>query len=197
MDDPAITVCGPPDVVKTAVDAVLIWWLILGLPLAWEKGKLYQQEDEHVWIGVLYKVLGNSLVSMEIPAEYLRDLATMLRPLAQGVGHFPLEEARKVVGKAGRLAQIIPEARPFTGAMWGGHSQEPGRRINPVRKKRHHTRRLGGDFRWLQNGYCSSSAPITRYSRFGGWCHTDQSQLQLSTILLSSSMPAHGGREQR
>ena len=59
---------------------------------------------------------------MEIPAAYLRDLAVMLRPLAQGVGHFPLEEARKVVGKVGRLAQIIPEARPFTGALWGAFS---------------------------------------------------------------------------
>ena len=94
----------------------------MGLPLAWKKGKLYQKSDEHVWIGVLYKVLGDSLVSMEIPTEYLRDLAVMLRPLAQGVGHFPLDEARKIVGKAGRIAQIIPEARPFTGALWGAFS---------------------------------------------------------------------------
>ena len=83
VDDPAITVCGPPEVVTASIDAVLVWWLVLGLPLAWKKGKLYGQHEEHVWIGVLYKVLDEGLISVEIPVEYLRDLAVMLRPLAQ------------------------------------------------------------------------------------------------------------------
>ena len=60
---------------------------------------------------------------MGIPTSYLEDLAKLLKPLEQGVGSWPLEEARNVVGKAGRLAHIVPEERPFTGALWVAFSE--------------------------------------------------------------------------
>ena len=64
-----------------------------------------------------YQVVDKTVI-MAVPEVYLRELAAMLRPLAAGVGSLPLDEARKIVGKAGRLAQIVAEARPFTSAMW-------------------------------------------------------------------------------
>ena len=194
VDDPAITVCGPTEVVAASIDSVLVWWLVLGLPLAWKKGKLYKIHEEHVWVGVLYKVLNEGLVSMEIPVEYLRDLAVMLRPLAQGVGHFPLGDARKVVGKAGRLAQIVPEARPFTGALWGGHFPEHGKLTNLERRKHPPTRQPDGDSPWRLSGCCSSSGPTTRSFRSGGWCRIGRVQWPRRTTSSSNSTLARGGR---
>ena len=123
VDDPAITVAGSPTTGPKTRDVVLLWWLVLGLPLAWKKGMVYDKTEEHTWIGVTFRVLDDNTVAMGIPKSYLEDLVKLLKPLEQGVGSWPLEEARKVVGKAGRLAQIVPEARPFAGALWAAFSE--------------------------------------------------------------------------
>ena len=38
VDDPAITLSGTPTNMSSTIDDILGWWLVLGLPLAWEKG---------------------------------------------------------------------------------------------------------------------------------------------------------------
>ena len=81
-------------------------------------GTFYPTADEHIWIGVLFKLLQNGDVSMELPPQYLRELDALLKPLATGQGTVTLTEAEKTVGKAGRIAHIVPEARPFTGALY-------------------------------------------------------------------------------
>ena len=66
VDDPAITVAGSPEVVMGALDVVLLWWLVLGLPLAWKKGALYKDSDTHIWIGVNYQVVDKTVI-MAVP----------------------------------------------------------------------------------------------------------------------------------
>ena len=59
---------------------------------------------------------------MELPKTYLADLATLLKPLEQGTGNIPLNEALSTVGKAGRVSQVINEARPFTGTLYATYT---------------------------------------------------------------------------
>ena len=122
VDDPALCVAGSKATVSRALDTALLWWLILGLPLAWEKGAFYPTADEHIWIGVLFRLLESGDVSMELPPQYLRELDILLKPLASGKGTVTLKEAETTVGKAGRIAHIVPEARPFTGALYAAFS---------------------------------------------------------------------------
>ena len=41
-----------------------------------------------------------------------------LKAFTRDSGTVPLKLAERVVGRAGRVAQIVPEARPFAGALW-------------------------------------------------------------------------------
>ena len=52
VDDPAITVVGPRKRAQHALDCILVWWLVLGLPLSWKKGHVYDSGERHIWIGV-------------------------------------------------------------------------------------------------------------------------------------------------
>eukprot|EP00959_Pyramimonas_sp_CCMP1952_P126908 2654219-Pyramimonas_sp.AAC.1 len=38
VDDPGMTAAGPPAACELEFDLVLLWWLVLGLRLAWSKG---------------------------------------------------------------------------------------------------------------------------------------------------------------
>ena len=55
---------------------------------------------------------------MQITPEFKATLADSLAPLSVGAGHASLGQARKVVGQAQRLAQVIPEAQPWAAALW-------------------------------------------------------------------------------
>ena len=113
---------GVPAKAHRALDAVLIWWLIIGLPLVWAKGKVYKELDEHVWIGVHYKLRTDGIVDMSVPPSFLREILTLLKPLVRGIGSIPLEAALATAGKCGRLAHIVREAHPFSGAMYAAYT---------------------------------------------------------------------------
>ena len=38
VDDPAVTVCGDAASTESAMDILILWWLCLGVPMAWKKG---------------------------------------------------------------------------------------------------------------------------------------------------------------
>ena len=71
MDDPALTVAGDPTACQLEHDLVLIWWLVLGVKLAWQKGVVCHlaRRPEMLtgrrrsggpgqveWIGVLFRI---------------------------------------------------------------------------------------------------------------------------------------------
>ena len=62
VDDLVITTVGYPDQVKRSFYLVLLWWLCLGIPLAWSKGKVIDASHPYTWIGVRIKMFaGESL----------------------------------------------------------------------------------------------------------------------------------------
>eukprot|EP00971_Amphidinium_carterae_P174657 3462078-Amphidinium_carterae.2 len=55
---------------------------------------------------------------MELPLDFIKLLAGDLDQLCAPRGVAPLAVARRAVGRVSRVAQIVPEARPFSSALW-------------------------------------------------------------------------------
>ena len=100
------------------MDLLLLWWLVLGIPLAWDKGSLCWDTQPHEWIGIKYILQSAGKVLMELPEKFLKDLLEQLEPFCTGNGKVNLREAEKLVGRAGRVAHVVPTARPFVSALW-------------------------------------------------------------------------------
>ena len=115
VDDPALTAAGAREETDEVFDAAILLWTVLGIPLSSTKGEV--SEDEHTWIGIRYKKDGMDVL-MEVPPEYAGSVATALGPMAKRTGVISLAQAQQAVGKAGRVAQVVPEARPFAGSLW-------------------------------------------------------------------------------
>ena len=147
VDDPVLTVTGEPAAAQLAIDLVLTWWLLLGVPLAWKKGALY--ERDHQWIGARFVLNAPGEVHVFLPPGFLADLFELLEPFVAGTGHASLAAARRVVGKCARVAYVVPDAAPFAAALWGalGGAAAAGREAPPGRVA---CRRFGGAAMWMR-----------------------------------------------
>ena len=132
VDDPVLSVLGTTEQRQVAIDLVLLWWLVLGLPLAWAKGMASQ--GIHRWIGADFDLvsfaaataqqqermqLGGSWAAVvRPPAEFLADLADDLQQFVTGSGAVSAKTADRMVGRAGRLAYLVPACRPFVLSLY-------------------------------------------------------------------------------
>jgi len=117
VDDPIIT-CTADVAGRKAIDLILQWWLILGIPLAWTKGLVGPGAADHQWIGVVYSMSGTNAV-MRLPTAFLNDLRDLLRQFCSPeVKHMPLSAAETLAGRAARVAHILPDTRPFVGSLY-------------------------------------------------------------------------------
>ena len=96
-------------------DTAILLWLLLGADLSWEKGTVTTKT--HTWIGIDFHTVGAEAI-MEITPKFEETLITSLEPLRQGKGHISTTHARKAVGQAQRLAQVVPEAQPWASGLW-------------------------------------------------------------------------------
>ncbi|CAK0906332.1 unnamed protein product, partial [Prorocentrum cordatum] len=114
VDDPAFSFAGTGADAQLNADVVLAWWLALGLGLAWSKGIF--ASGPHRWIGIDFEVT-DGVTHMSIPAEFLEETMSLLEVFAQRGGVAPMSKARSLVGKAARIAQVVPDATPFAGSL--------------------------------------------------------------------------------
>ncbi|CAK0908047.1 unnamed protein product, partial [Prorocentrum cordatum] len=125
VDDPALAVQGPPRACEQEFDLALLWWLVLGLRIAWKKGRHAhgplrggpRPALEHEWIGIRFAMAEDCAV-MGLTQNFIDELLELLRHFMAKKGHAPIKQARSLVGKAARVAQIIPAATPFAAALW-------------------------------------------------------------------------------
>ena len=114
VDDPVLTLEGSPDEQHAAIDVLCLWWLILGIPLSWEKGSFSPGCDPHEWIGVRFWSERPGSATMSIPSAFSASLlevaSEFVTPRPRTA---PLSSAHNLCGKAGRLAQVVPTAKPF------------------------------------------------------------------------------------
>ena len=119
VDDPIWGLVGTEQEREESADLILLWWLCLGIPLAWDKGVWVDDAAEHQWIGVRFKSDSEGTTTMRLPPEFLKLFLENVEPFAQeSVKTVSVQDANRMVGRAGRIAHIVPEARPFAIALW-------------------------------------------------------------------------------
>jgi len=172
VDDPVVATCGSDLETARAIDVLLLWWLVLGVPLAWKKGR--EARGEHSWIGVVFRPLADHSVVMTLPAAFLEELLEKLEPFCQKNGAVPTQLAVKLLGKAGKVAYIIPSSTPFVGSLWGAltaaqHADRTGAKEAPPGQVA--VRRFTSGACWLRalvRGEERALMPLTRIVHPGG-----------------------------
>ena len=121
MDDPTLVVRGSKAQIEATFDMIILLWLLLGIPLSWKKGLVYGREEEHRWIGIIYSVRSDGAI-MRLPPDFVKDLLVLLEPLTKTTGSIGLNELDIIIGKAARVAHVVPAAKPFVASLWGALS---------------------------------------------------------------------------
>merc|ERR1712085_155980 len=122
VDDPIVSVRGPEDQALFDLDLVVLWWLGLGIPLSWKKGLLSSGSAPHRWIGIDYTVTADGAV-MRLPPAFVADLLVRLVPACSSSGLMSTADLDVLIGKAARVAHVVPAAKPFVAGLWAGLSE--------------------------------------------------------------------------
>lgn len=118
VDDPIITVRGSEEKCQETLDHIIMLWLAIGIPLSWKKGHLYEGNQVHRWIGIMFHLTGDGAV-MRLPRDFVDELLQLLAPACKSDGVLTIGELEVLVGKAARVAHVVPTAKPFVGGLWG------------------------------------------------------------------------------
>ena len=59
---------------------------------------------------------------MRLPPEYVSELLVLLEPACQTKGSLHLSDYDVLIGKAGRVAHVVPASKPFVAGLWGALS---------------------------------------------------------------------------
>jgi hypothetical protein len=131
------------------------------LPLAWAKGVCTR--GVHRWIGAEFDTVLSETCSrlqrellrgqlagalVRPPADFLEVLAAELEYFAEGRGSASSKRCDAMVGKAGRLAYLVPACRPFVLALYA--AMTAGREVN------------------REKGY-STNLPVSRFAAGARW----------------------------
>ena len=118
VDDPVMTFGGKKQQIELAIDLLFILWLVVGIPIAWRKGAISWGE-QYEWIGAKFHAVRPGVSEVSLPPEFIADLHDRLEPLAKGEGVVSQMNIDTILGKAGRVSYLIPDARPFVASLWG------------------------------------------------------------------------------
>ena len=118
VDDAAIALCGGRAEIEESFDLLLIVWLIMGAPISWPKVALTPIAVDHParWIGVDFS-LDSGAARMRLPPDFVQDLLQQLREIRAKGGHISDADAARLVGRAGRVAFVVPSAAPFAASL--------------------------------------------------------------------------------
>ena len=107
------------DKAEETFDFVILWWLVLGLPLSWKKGSLTRGSASHRWIGIDFSLSEQGAV-MRLPPRFVAELLTLIEPICKPTSTVSTSELEAIIGKAARVAHVVPAAKPFVAGLWGG-----------------------------------------------------------------------------
>jgi hypothetical protein len=118
VDDPIWGLAGTPSQNLRSVDLILMWWLLLGIPLSWKKGSYNDPLTPYTWIGVEYSVPVPGFSRMAVPQAFIASVLDDLAEFTSESKAVATHVAERLVGRVGRIAQVVPSARPFACAMY-------------------------------------------------------------------------------
>ena len=131
----------------------------MGIPLSWSKGgyvcaplpvSSHEVSLRHTWIGIAYAT-GTNFTIMGLPQEFVDGVVEVLNGFCRRQGHAPAAAARALLGKAGRVAQVVPAAAPFVSSLWAAYL---------------------GSLQALERGVAESppgTVPVQRFFAAAGW----------------------------
>ena len=140
VDDPILTVTGSIHQQHAAIDLLVLWWLCLGIPLSWSKGFFGDASRPHDWIGVTFVSRAPGTATVTLPESFVAALLVLVRSFSRSSSRTAsLADAYALCGRAGRVAQVVPEARPFISALYAAlaaslRSHHSGLREAPPRR---------------------------------------------------------------
>ena len=67
VDDPVVSIVGTNREVQASFGVLLLWWVALGVPLAWSKGSLVEAADGYSWISVDFQMLPRGRSKLRLP----------------------------------------------------------------------------------------------------------------------------------
>ena len=117
VDDPTIVAWGTRRQRAVSFSMLVLWWLVLGVPLSWTKGSVHLGTSPYIWIGVLFSVPSPGVARMALPPKFVAELLTLCRKFLKSK-LLPLASADSLVGKAGRVAYVLPHVRPFIASLY-------------------------------------------------------------------------------
>ena len=117
VDDPSVVAWGSRARRALTFSLLVLLWLVLGIPLSWGKGALHSGASPYIWIGVLFSTPAPGVTRMALPPKFVKELLTLCRAFLSE-GHLPLAKADSLVGKAGRVAYVLPHVRPFISTLY-------------------------------------------------------------------------------
>ena len=119
VDDAAVLLAGSPGDVTESFDLLLLFWLLVGAPIAWPKVCLHPLGLAHPpcrWIGVLFD-LPPAGARMRLPDDFVADLAAQIEELLASPGRIADSLLHQLCGRAARVAYVVPAATPFSAAL--------------------------------------------------------------------------------
>ncbi len=113
VDDPVFVATGSLAQAVKGITVALLWFCILGLPLAWHKS---DGGDTITWIGAHLSVSPGKL-TVTIPEDKISDLLHNINLVLQSsIVH--VRTLRTITGKLSFVAGLVPQLRPFLGPLW-------------------------------------------------------------------------------
>ena len=117
VDDPTVVTWGSTARRATSFSLVVLLWLVLGIPLSWRKGAVYDGSVPYGWIGVLFAVPRPGVARISLPQAFVDELLDLCHRFLRKKS-LPLVLADALVGKSGRVAYVLPLTRPFVSSLY-------------------------------------------------------------------------------
>ena len=118
VDDAAVALAGDDQDIIESFDLLLLFFLVMGAPVAWSKVALHDGSAGPVrWIGVEFDVSPAGCARLRLPPEFLEELAEQVTAIARAGGRVSDGELHKMIGRAARVSFVVPAAAPFAAAL--------------------------------------------------------------------------------
>ena len=96
-----MTLLGDETQQQEAIDVLVLWWLMLGIPLSWKKGSFTPASTPQTWIGADF-VVRDSQAIISLPQDFLTNLLNLATKFADpSVKVASLKAAQEICGRAG------------------------------------------------------------------------------------------------
>lgn len=120
VDDPLTALVGTKATINRNVCKIILCWLVLGFPLAFDKAQL---GPALTWIGMQYSISlqNQACLMITIPQEKISELYQLTVNLSK-LNVIPLKTLRSYAGKVNNIASLLFVWRPFLATIWAAMS---------------------------------------------------------------------------